>query len=43
MASVGERIQEGNAALARGAWAEARAIFEQELEARARQSTPSKG
>jgi ATP/maltotriose-dependent transcriptional regulator MalT len=34
MASVGERIQEGNAALARGAWAEARAIFEQELEAR---------
>jgi LuxR family transcriptional regulator, maltose regulon positive regulatory protein len=34
MASVGERIQEGNAALARGASAEARAIFEQELEAR---------
>jgi LuxR family transcriptional regulator, maltose regulon positive regulatory protein len=34
MASVGERIQEGNAALACGAWAEARAIFEQELEAR---------
>jgi LuxR family maltose regulon positive regulatory protein len=34
MASVGERIQQGNAALARGAWAEARAIFEQELEAR---------
>jgi ATP/maltotriose-dependent transcriptional regulator MalT len=34
MASIGERIQEGNAALARGAWAEARAIFEQELEAR---------
>ena len=34
MASVGERIQEGNAALARGAWGEARAIFEQELEAR---------
>jgi LuxR family maltose regulon positive regulatory protein len=32
MASVGERIQDGNAALARGAWAEARAIFEQELE-----------
>jgi LuxR family maltose regulon positive regulatory protein len=29
-----ERVQEGNAALARGAWAEARAIFEQELEAR---------
>jgi LuxR family transcriptional regulator, maltose regulon positive regulatory protein len=28
-----ERVQEGNAALARGAWAEARAIFEQELEA----------
>jgi LuxR family transcriptional regulator, maltose regulon positive regulatory protein len=34
MASIGERIQEGNAALARGAWAEARAIFDQELEAR---------
>jgi DNA-binding CsgD family transcriptional regulator len=34
MASVGERIREGNAALARGAWAEARAIFEQELETR---------
>ncbi|MET0937799.1 MAG: LuxR C-terminal-related transcriptional regulator [Gaiellaceae bacterium] len=34
MASVGEQIQEGNAALARGAWAEARAFFEQELEAR---------
>lgn len=33
MASVGERIHEGNAALARGAWAEARAIFESELEA----------
>jgi LuxR family maltose regulon positive regulatory protein len=33
MASIGERIQEGNAALARGAWAEARAIFEQEVEA----------
>ena len=29
-----ERVQEGNDALARGAWAEARAIFEQELEAR---------
>jgi LuxR family transcriptional regulator, maltose regulon positive regulatory protein len=29
-----ERVREGNAALARGAWAEARAIFEQELEAR---------
>jgi LuxR family maltose regulon positive regulatory protein len=28
-----ERVQAGNAALARGAWAEARAIFEQELEA----------
>ena len=27
-----ERVLEGNAALARGAWAEARAIFEQELE-----------
>jgi ATP/maltotriose-dependent transcriptional regulator MalT len=34
MASVGEQIQQGNAALARGAWAEARAFFEQELEAR---------
>ena len=33
MASVGERIQDGNAALACGAWAEARAIFERELEA----------
>ena len=33
MASVGDRIHEGNAALARGAWAEARAIFQQELEA----------
>ena len=32
--SLGERVQEGNAALARGAWAEARAIFERELEAR---------
>jgi LuxR family transcriptional regulator, maltose regulon positive regulatory protein len=29
-----ERLREGNAALARGAWAEARAIFEQELESR---------
>ena len=29
-----ERVREGDAALARGAWAEARAIFEQELEAR---------
>jgi ATP/maltotriose-dependent transcriptional regulator MalT len=28
-----ERVREGNAALARGAWAEARAIFERELEA----------
>jgi ATP/maltotriose-dependent transcriptional regulator MalT len=28
-----ERVQEGNAALARGAWSEARAIFERELEA----------
>jgi LuxR family maltose regulon positive regulatory protein len=28
-----ERVREGKAALARGAWAEARAIFEQELEA----------
>lgn len=34
MASVGERIQEGNAALARGDWAEARAIFARELETR---------
>jgi ATP/maltotriose-dependent transcriptional regulator MalT len=33
IASSGERVREGNAALARGAWAEARAIFEQELEA----------
>ncbi len=31
--SLEERVQEGNAALARGAWAEARAIFEQQLEA----------
>jgi hypothetical protein len=29
-----ERVREGNAALARGAWADARAIFEQELQAR---------
>jgi LuxR family maltose regulon positive regulatory protein len=29
----GKRVREGNAALARGAWAEARAIFERELEA----------
>src|SRR5919109_3640414 len=28
-----ERVREGNAELARGAWAEARALFEQELEA----------
>jgi LuxR family maltose regulon positive regulatory protein len=28
-----ERVREGNSALARGAWAQARAIFEQELEA----------
>jgi LuxR family maltose regulon positive regulatory protein len=34
MASIGERVPEGNAALARGAWAEARAIFEQALETR---------
>jgi len=33
LTSSGERVREGNAALARGAWAEARAIFEQELEA----------
>src|SRR5262245_55020385 len=32
--SLEERVLEGNAALARGAWAEARAIFEQELEVR---------
>ena len=31
--SLEERVQEGNAALARGAWAEARAIFEQQLKA----------
>jgi LuxR family maltose regulon positive regulatory protein len=34
VASSGERIPEGHAALARGAWDEARAIFEQVLEAR---------
>ncbi len=34
IASGGERVREGNVALARGAWVEARAIFEQELEAR---------
>jgi DNA-binding NarL/FixJ family response regulator len=34
IASSGERVREGDAALARGAWAEARAIFEQELEER---------
>jgi LuxR family transcriptional regulator, maltose regulon positive regulatory protein len=34
VASRGERVREGEAALARGAWDEARAIFEQELEAR---------
>ena len=34
IASWGERVREGEAALARGAWTEARAIFEQELEAR---------
>jgi ATP/maltotriose-dependent transcriptional regulator MalT len=33
IASFGERVREGKAALARGAWAEARAIFEEELEA----------
>ena len=33
VASWGERVREGDAALARGAWDEARAIFEQELEA----------
>jgi ATP/maltotriose-dependent transcriptional regulator MalT len=32
--SSDERLREGEAALARGAWAEARAIFERELEAR---------
>ena len=34
IASSAERVREGGAALARGAWAEARAIFEQELEMR---------
>jgi len=34
IASRGERVREGDAALARGAWGEARAIFERELEAR---------
>ena len=34
VASSGERVREGDAALARGAWGEARAIFEQEIEAR---------
>ena len=34
VASPEERIREGNAALARGAWDEARAIFERELEVR---------
>jgi LuxR family maltose regulon positive regulatory protein len=34
IASSDERVREGKAALARGAWAEARAIFDQELEAR---------
>ena len=34
MASSPERVREGEAALARGAWDEARAIFEQELQAR---------
>src|SRR5829696_4501091 len=33
-ASLGERVREGDAALARGAWGEARAIFEEELKAR---------
>jgi tetratricopeptide (TPR) repeat protein len=33
IASWGERVREGNAALARGEWATAREIFEQELEA----------
>jgi LuxR family transcriptional regulator, maltose regulon positive regulatory protein len=33
VASGGEQVREGEAALARGAWAEARAIFEEELEA----------
>ena len=34
MASSPERVREGEAALARGAWDEARAIFEQELQVR---------
>ena len=34
IASWDERVREGDAALARGAWDEARAIFERELEAR---------
>jgi LuxR family maltose regulon positive regulatory protein len=34
IASSGDRVREGNAALARGAWVEARAIFEHELERR---------
>jgi LuxR family transcriptional regulator, maltose regulon positive regulatory protein len=34
MVSSDERLREGEAALARGAWPEARAIFERELEAR---------
>ena len=33
IASSDERVREGNAALARGAWADARAIFAQELDA----------
>jgi LuxR family maltose regulon positive regulatory protein len=33
VASAGERVRRGEAALARGAWAEARAIFEEELDA----------
>jgi hypothetical protein len=32
MASAAERVREGGAALARGAWDEARAVFERELE-----------
>jgi LuxR family transcriptional regulator, maltose regulon positive regulatory protein len=34
IAPGGERVRDGDAALARGAWDEARAIFEEELEAR---------
>ena len=34
MGSWGDRVREGHAALARGAWDEARAMFEQELEGR---------